>query len=499
MKTVLSILLFATLAAHAAPTPASLAGATTIEQLTPGLKSPDALTRATAARVAMLRNVTAMLPLLRESLASEKDGMAAREELRALVLLGTDADVTAAITQSAKWPAPMDDAIADTVARRGANALDIYHAKLAGSRMSTHAEFFRQMLWNRGVLIPVVASQLLGWHDAAGWNGLLQTALDSGVTVSAGAMTVSLGMPEEKIRDASIWYLLRTYAPDPEVIKDPLRAALLESRAEGSTREQFGRELLRRMLGAERKDNERWQTFLATDEGKSLFQNDTATVLRYLTEAELRATGLPANRAVKKPVFEGRSPTLIVPSLLPAGLADALLVEVRCSDGWLGVANVTVDGAGRVLNADLKNVSTTSDDCQGAAERIVRMSLATPTSILSQSAIPVVLIRRPKTPLCIDEPPPGVTQRLLRVSGAVTPPLFTRRPPVGRDAKNPMAAEIVVGRDGCVRSARLLKQSPQPEVNSDWLLDLSRASFTPASLDNKPIDAIYEVAGSREN
>jgi hypothetical protein len=306
-------------------------------------------------------------------------------------------------------------------------------------------------------------------------------------------------MPDEKIRDASIWYLVRTYAPDPLAIKDPLRAALLEARAEASTREQFGRELLRRMLGAaDRKDHERWQKFLATDEGKALFQNDTANVLQYLTEAEYRATGLPAGRIAKKPGVEARSPTLIVPSLLPAGLADALLVEQRCSDGWLGVANVTVDGAGRVQNADLKNVSTT-DDCGVAAERIVRMSLATPTSILSQTALPIVLIRRPKTPLCNDEPPPDVTQRLLRVAGAVTPPTFTRRPPLGRDAKNTMVGEVVVTRDGCVRSARLIKQSPQADVNADWLLDLSRTVFAPATLDGKPIEAIFELSSNREN
>jgi len=511
MKTIHTLLLLAALAANAQHvTPASLSAATSAEELTAGLQSPDALTRATAARVAMLRNVSALLPQIRESLSSEKDGLVAREELRALVLLGSDADVSAAVAQSAKWPAPMDDVIADAVARRAVNALDIYHSKLSRSRMSAHTEFFRQMLWTRGAIIPVVASQLLSWHDAAGWSGLLQTAADSGVTIPVGAMTVSMGMAEDPIRDASVWYLVHTYAVDPSVIRDPLRAALLESRAEVPAREQFGRELLRRMLGGERKADARWQKFLAGDEAKSLFRNESADVLQYLTEAELLAMGMPAVRAVRQPALEGLAgPTLIVPSLLPAGLADALLADARCSDGWLGVANVTVDGAGRVQSADLKNVSTTSDGCRRVAEKIVRLSLATPTSILSQNAIPVVLIRSPKARLCIDEPALDVTQRLLRVAGGITAPVIDRRvsesfvPPgvrrvMGRDAKITLAAEIVVTRDGCVRNARLVKQSPLPDLNSEWLLFLARSKFAPAHLDDKPVDVIYQVTiGSR--
>jgi hypothetical protein len=39
-----------------------------------------------AARVALVRGVDSLVPQLREALAAEKDALAAREELRALVM-----------------------------------------------------------------------------------------------------------------------------------------------------------------------------------------------------------------------------------------------------------------------------------------------------------------------------------------------------------------------------------------------------------------------------
>src|SRR6185369_4999772 len=129
-KTLLLLLMLSTIARADQPSPASIANATTAEALTAGLHASDALTRATAARVAMLRNVAELLPQIRETLASEHDTTAAREEIRALALLGGDADIAFAATQSAKWPAPMDDALAGMIARRGADALDLYHSAL---------------------------------------------------------------------------------------------------------------------------------------------------------------------------------------------------------------------------------------------------------------------------------------------------------------------------------------------------------------------------------
>src|SRR5437773_8763165 len=99
--------------AHAALTPVALARLApstgdVVAPLTAGLQSPDALARATAARVTAVRGEKALVPALRQALANETNGDAAREEIRALVLTGTDDDIDFAAQATAKFPPRMD-------------------------------------------------------------------------------------------------------------------------------------------------------------------------------------------------------------------------------------------------------------------------------------------------------------------------------------------------------------------------------------------------------
>src|SRR5438270_13913723 len=90
-----------------------------VAPLTAGLQSRDVLTRATAARVVAVRGESALVPALREALTNESDPNAAREEIRALVLAGTDDDVDFAAQAAAKFPPRMDGVLADAIARLG--------------------------------------------------------------------------------------------------------------------------------------------------------------------------------------------------------------------------------------------------------------------------------------------------------------------------------------------------------------------------------------------
>lgn len=514
-KTMLLSLLLPLVALGSEPTPASLVAAESNDALIAGLQSSDVLTRATAARVAMLNRASTLLPPLRETLAHESDGIAAREEIRAVVMLGNPDDVAFAATQSAKWPAAMDDALADAIARHGADAIDLYHTHLAKSRMTTRSDFFRQTLWAHPELLPVTASRLLAWHDAGGWKDLLRMAFDSAVALPAGAMTASVDMTDAEIRDTSIWYLVRGYAQDPAAMHDPLRAALLVPRTEvAADREDFGRELLRRMLGEERKDNDRWLKFLATDEADRLLQSESESVLQYLTDTEYRTRKdrcvvqsaeckMPERKPGRTiPSHAVAEPAFILPSLLPPGLAEAVMTEARCNDEWLGVGNATVDGSGRVTNVDLKNVNT-SGRCRKAAERILRLSLATPTSIRSANSGPVLMVKAAKARLCLDEPPAEEPVRLVRIGGEVKAPVARKRvePYFPESARHAMGGgsnvlvvvESVITREGCVRNMRLMRQAPFGEINGAALLALSQWTFVPAYLDGKPVDALFNL------
>jgi len=104
----LAFLLLFTATAFADPTTYSIATlvnakdeAALTEPLTAALQSSTPLVRATAARVVAVRGLTALLPLLRERIAVESDATAAREEIRALALLGSAEDIEMAAKTSA--------------------------------------------------------------------------------------------------------------------------------------------------------------------------------------------------------------------------------------------------------------------------------------------------------------------------------------------------------------------------------------------------------------
>src|SRR5258708_233239 len=345
MRRLIFVLFTFALPLHAATTPASVAALVThadaAPQLAAALRDATPLVRATAARVIGVRNVTESLPDVREILAEESDATAAREELRALALLGTDDDVATAVGTSAKWPASMDDAVALAVARRGgAKAIGAYASSLHSTRMKARSEFFMRALWGHIDLVPYAGSRLLGIKDAGGWLGLLGAVRDSDLTMEPGMMLAAVRSSNEQIRLDSIRYLVNGYAEDPSKIRDPLRAGLLEPRTEtASDLEDFGRELLRRMLGAERKDDERWLKWLESEEADR-FLGTKQTVLQYVTDAEYRnhqgrcaiqsaECRLPVSKpsAFTIPSQKIAPQAFNLPDVLPAGFTTSILTD----------------------------------------------------------------------------------------------------------------------------------------------------------------------------
>ena len=450
--------------------------------LTAALRSPAPLVRATAARIVAVKAITALLPIVREAMAAETDGTAAREEIRALTLLGDAEDIALAVKTTAQWPEGMDNALAIAAARRGVTpAMDTYAASLRNTRMKNHSEFFRTALWGHPEAAAFVGSRMLSLADESGWRGILAALSDSGMTMSSGVLASSLGSASEDIRSASTWSLIQKYAPDPAAIGDVVKNALAEPRSElSSNREDFGREILRRMLGGEKKDDPRWLKFLQSEEADSLFQgNDHA--LQYLTDDEYtvrynrceiqsKECAMPPKRGrFTIPSQPVTPPAFNLPEVLPAGLADAILSEAKCRGQWLGVANATVDPSGRVAGGDLTKVSA-SGSCKRAIETVLRLSMATNTSLRSGFAGPVLLVGTAKSRLCLDEDSPEETSQTYRAGGEITPPQVLKRvePQFAESARRAMAGgysvlvmtESVIAKAGCVRNIRLLSQAP---------------------------------------
>src|SRR4029078_3375098 len=107
------------------------------------------------------------------------------------------------------------------------------------------------------------------------------------LAMGGGVLGASLNMPVEDIRTASVWYLVRSYVPDPTMIHENVRAMLAKPPEEASTREAFGRELLRRMLGGERNDDPRWVEWLQTAAADPLLGDEA--LFQFFIAQELRA------------------------------------------------------------------------------------------------------------------------------------------------------------------------------------------------------------------
>jgi TonB family protein len=521
-KTFLMLCLaFAATAVIADDTPASIAllvneanAETVASRVGPALAGKDGITRAAAARVALVRGVTSVVPQLRQALTTETDPDAAREEVRALVILGDAADVNVARDATRKLPPAIDDVIATAVSRRP-DAFEIYIMNLREHGYAPDASFFTQGLWRRPAASAAVGSRLLGVRDAAAWKSLLSSLREAHVAMQRGVLGASLNMPVEDIRTASIWYLVRSYVPDPTMIHENVRAVLAAPAEEPSTREAFGRELLRRMLGGERKDDPRWLLWLQSAEADPLLGDDEA-LFEYFTDKEFAARKnhcgvvtydcrMPKLRPTRSIPSAGvRQPAYFLPDVLPRGVADAVMTQSRCNGEWLAVATAISDISGRVQSVDVKRIEMDTA-CEKAVTTLMRLSLATPSTMDTPlKSDNILLVHARKQPACLDEPPfTSAASALHRVGGNVTAPVVKHRvePNFPVSARRAMGSGTnvivimgcVISREGCMRSVNLLLQSPYPELNGAALEAASQWTFEPGRLDGVPVDVQFDL------
>lgn len=487
-----------------------------VEPLRAALGSDDPLVRATAARVIGVRDEKALVGDLRKTLEREGDASAAREELRSIALLGTPDDVDYVIAAAAKWPASVDNDVAQAIARRGGGeAVDLYITKLTHARTVSHADFFRTALWGRPQAMVSTAARLVGARDERGWLSFLQVMTDSDVPVASGVLAASFESASEPIRVASVWYAVRSYAPDPAKLPQPIHDAVATTREDVSNREAFGRELVRRIAGYEKRESDAWIDWLGSDEADKLFGryvNDAIAVLLTDREYAIRQKRcgiqpVSCDMPEKRPTARVIHATAVahaafqLPGELPGGLGDEL---ARCSGGWLGVIAATVDTAGRVQQVDLRNMSRTG--CLKQIETMLRLSYATNTGVTSALSMPdIVLAHAPRESLCLDEDPPSneTVLPLSRFGGEVVAPvkIHSVEPNFPASVRSDMRAgassiiilEAIITKHGCVRSIRPLAQSPYPQLNGEAIYAMSQWKFSPGTLNGKPVDVIYNM------
>ena len=470
-----------------------------------GLKSPDALVRATAARLALTRDVAAVVPQLREALASEKNGEAAREEVRALVILGGDDNVAFAAEQLHRFPTGIDGVFSDAVARLGApKAIDLYQKHVRKLRAPSAP--MTLALWGRSTHAIPTAARTLGAADERAFGALMIAFTESRVVLDPGVAVAALRTQSSEIRADAIWHLVLSYATDPTKIPDLVREAAAEEREGASVDEAFGRELLRRMLGGKPVERKEWTEWLR--DGPRRIEED-APVLQFLAEAERKARKdkwkfFETMNAAKKEAIVVREPSFSLSLMLPPGLPQAMMKESRCGAGWMGTARATVDRVGRVQTLDLVNVGG-DRGCKRALEAMLRLTLAEPSSFVAPLAANDLLVVKARGDVqCMDEGPleDDRTFGPQRIGGAIKAPKVVKRqepmfPESARRAMKggsmPIVLESRISKTGCVRDIRLLTQSPWPELNGAAVMALSQWKFEPGTLDGVPVDVIFNL------
>ena len=524
-RPLLAILLFALATQVRAAVPTQATTAMLVEEadekqldvaLSDALGSADPAVRTIAARVATVRGRTTLLPRIEPLLDSETNPEAGRELVRAAILLGGAKDIDAAIAASERFGHRLDPAVAVATARLGSDAaLDAYQAKLVKLKIAPQSNFFLIALWSTPQAIPVTAEKLLASRDEKGWRAFIGAVSDSKLMLDPRSLAAALSNASESIRADTINAIVGEYSKTLS-LTDAVKTTLRETAAPADEPAPvaFKRELLRRIGGAESRSSAQWLAWIATDPASSYFRYRSA--LLGLFTAEERAVVAAPRQKLREapkpsiPMIDVLPPQFYTPDVLPNGVADAILSATGCRAEWIGLGDLKVDRAGRVVSLDVSRVETDAN-CRNAIDAVTRLTLVHPTSIMSGFETKYALFVKPaRSSLCIDE---GLVPALEDLNLEACNPFQIGgdspcKPPVSRKRVEPqfpsgktipgggntvVILESIITETGCVRSARFVAQSPFAELNRSAILALLRWTFSPGTIGGVPVPVVFDL------
>lgn len=462
-----------------------------------GLIDQNARVREAAARVVNVRRVTSLLDGLRAGLDRETDPSVAREEVRAMIMLGTTRDIDRALYVSDRFKGHLDDVVANAASHLGQSAIDIYFTSLS-KRAIDQGDLLRLALWGRPTLVPTVAMRLISAGDAGAYTSLMFT-LDSDPLELLDAKTIVAGLSSgnAEIRGETVWFLVNRVTRENAAPLDPavknVVAAMTLPRDDFDT--YTGIELLRRVTGLSKQKT--------LDFRVALHESLLAQIRILFAPRKLLDVLIPEEKLLvfngrKLPDYKSVTPSpFVLPSLLPNGVADAVMKATGCSDQWIGNAKATIDPSGRVASDDLSGV-TTSDGCRRALDTFFKLSIAENTYVSAPLESSVFVVHPPNAPVCFDAGPASAHGQALFGSPFIEYPELLE----GEDPDYPAGAkrvpvdvtlEVVVTPQGCVRSARVVSGSTDPAINRAAVMTVSRWKFEPAKSGADNVEVMFRL------
>ena len=466
------------------------------ELLRRAIMSPDPRIRAAAARVINVRRETSLLDHVRTRLDSEHDGAAAREEVRTVVMLGGSRDLDRALYVSDRFDRILDDTAAQAAAHLGQPAIDAYFTTLH-DRHIDKGGFFVAALWGRPQLAPSIAARLLAEDRDAFQMFLFAMADEPDELLDAKTFLDALANADNDVRCEMVWYLVNRAVTPGEPKWDPkVKEAVAAMKDPGDDRDfTVGIEMLHRVLGLTRMNANEFRVALGSSRLSQVrIFIAPKKLMDYVGPTEkilvLGGLQLPEHRVDSNV----RPLPFVVPSLMPNGVAAAVMRANGCKGGWLGNAMVRVDKSGRVTGSNLDDVAADAG-CARALQALISLSVADnvyAASPFETSRMSMVQVANADP--CLDEGTVGRIgtrmfgspyMRMPRLRKKVEPEL----PPDPKRKPAESLVELVITRQGCVRSARVLR-SIDKQTDDAVLRAVGQWQFEPADYDSMPVEAM---------
>lgn len=489
----------------------------TQKRLTAALADANPAVRAVAARVTFVTASKGQVSGLVRALASEQDGAAAAEELRALVtLLGAPVDEQA-MAAATRLGSPVADTLAEVVARR--SAADLLRLLPELRRISGRRTTYAEALAIASVQHPEAAAEIAAMLVAERnepwiWRIYLNTLRENASLVDEPALLQGLSSNIEEMRNASVWHVALAVLDGDGFGDDVLKAAgrkAYGARAKGLMWEDFGRELLARVRGEEPSAAD-WASLVGDPQISGRF-GVTAEMYGYLTKAEVRALGLVRDdkeagqikrimRTGRKSLKDMRARSTTMRTFYV--FAPGLLMDLRAVSGCKTVpedqfvaGQVTYREDGRPKSIQLIESGVTKE-CQRFGRLAIMLSVAAddqPVDSGLQDQVIVLFAR--EFIACADGP--HVVARSQPVGGdrgpMVTKKVSYATPDAARRLQLTGVVRVaaLVSHTGCVSYVET-RRSLHPLYDLAIIYAMKDWRYAPATVQGTPVEGVASVS-----
>jgi TonB family protein len=488
------------------------------ERLVAALHDTRAETRAAGARVVNVLGINGLVPELLRALEAERDSDAAREELRALAVLGGPRGDSALYAAASRLRGELIGALTDVLARRW-NSGPAATARESQPKLDPVTGLRGSAAGSASLTQAVVGA--IRAKDEALLEVALRVARRTKTDIDPGTLSTGLQIEVSRFREAICWHIALI---DPERLPSYVKEKVASSAAD-DTASFFACEVAARILGRPVREMGDSMTKLGEEGAKRA--PIASVVLMHLTPGERRALSQARtgnadqlDRHLERTSEEARPPRersehgpaeeasgrLLDLTGFPRGFVPDVLAATRCGhappEKWAAAEMIYgEDGRPRAMSplAGLEGL----EKCQRAARLLLRSSLAPDHGTSDPGSKHVVLARLDRDFVeCSASATTGESGREewpRSVGGQIREPKKIRNvnPVYPESAKKErrqgvVILEAVIGTSGCITSLEVIR-SVHPALNAAAMRAASDWRYTPTLLDGQPVPVIMTI------